>query len=228
MTQTPLILFAGMGADERLFAAQKAAFPQLTVPPWIKPIRGESLNDYALRFARQIDPGVPCYIGGASLGGFIAMAASQHVRGGKACFLIGSVKGPHELPRRIRALRTLARWLPWIPFGWLAPAVRWGMPVMGLAMRPSVRSMLQQLTDADAEFLRWACGAVLRWEPAKPSRKVLVFHIHGERDHVLPVRHTRPDVVVPGAGHLVPLTHAREVNEFLGEVINRFEKAETL
>ena len=32
---------------------------------------------------------------------------------------------------------------------------------------------------------------------------------------IFPYRLTRPDVIVPGGGHLLPLTHADAVNEFL-------------
>jgi len=98
----PLILFPGMGADARLFAPQRAAFPQLIVPTWIKPERGESLAAYAERCARQIDPGEECFVGGASFGGFVAVEAARHLRA-KACFLIGSARGPDELPLRIQA-----------------------------------------------------------------------------------------------------------------------------
>jgi hypothetical protein len=38
----PLILLPGMGADARLFAAQKLAFPALVVPPWLPPQPGET------------------------------------------------------------------------------------------------------------------------------------------------------------------------------------------
>jgi predicted esterase len=79
MADTPLILFAGMGADERLFAPQREAFPQLVVPKWIEPVPGESLAEYARRFAEYVDPGVECYVGGASFGGFVALEVARHL-----------------------------------------------------------------------------------------------------------------------------------------------------
>lgn len=42
-----------------------------------------------------------------------------------------------------------------------------------------------------------------------------VARIHGDRDRILPHRLTRPDVLVRGGGHLISLTHADVVNEFL-------------
>src|SRR5687767_12182418 len=100
----PLILFPGMGADHRLFAAQRVAFPNLVVPPWLAPERDEALADYAARFAATLAHYGPCFIGGSSFGGFVAVEAARHLPI-KACLLIGSVRGPAELPRRIRSLR---------------------------------------------------------------------------------------------------------------------------
>jgi thioesterase domain-containing protein len=106
MADLPLILLSGMGADERVFALQQRAFPNLIVPRWISPLEDETLTSFAARLARQIDPGGPCFMGGASFGGFVALEMARHLQA-KACFLIGSVRSPAELPRRIRILRTL-------------------------------------------------------------------------------------------------------------------------
>lgn len=215
MPDAPLILLPGMGADARLFAPQREAFPQLVVPPWIEPRRGESLAAYAERFARHIDPGVECFIGGASFGGFVAVEAARHLRA-KGCFLIGSVRGPEELPSWIRALRP-GRWLlPAIPFSLARVFAGLGLAAGGWAVSPASRQLLRQFADTDAAFLRWACGAVLTWTtPA--GIDVPIHQIHGERDHVLPARRTRADVIVPGAGHVLSLTHAGEVNRFIRE-----------
>jgi pimeloyl-ACP methyl ester carboxylesterase len=49
-----------------------------------------------------------------------------------------------------------------------------------------------------------------------------VRHIHGDRDHLLPHRLTQPDVLVPGAGHLMVMTHPEAVNDFLREGMERY------
>jgi pimeloyl-ACP methyl ester carboxylesterase len=204
-----------MGAEERLFEPQREAFPQLVVPKWITPLPGESLAAYAARFARHVDPAGPCYVGGASFGGFVAIEAARHLDA-RACFLIGSARGPGELPLRIRSLRRLRRLLPVLPLGLAKALAGLSLGASGWAMSPPTGRVLRQLVDADAAFLRWACGAVLSWdEPA--AMDVPIHQIHGARDHVLPARRTKADVVVPGAGHVLSLTHAEEVNRFLRE-----------
>src|SRR5262245_58908450 len=80
MADLPLLLLPGMAADARLFEGQLAQFPTLRVPSWIDPLPGESLRAYATRFARVVDPGVPCIVGGASFGGVVALNTSQQER----------------------------------------------------------------------------------------------------------------------------------------------------
>ena len=215
MDPIPLILLAGMGADERCFAPQREAFEQLIIPRWIEPHRDESLPDYAARFAREIDPGGPCFIGGASFGGFVAIEMARHLANPRGVFLIGSCRSPAELPLRIRMLRKIRRVSSWMPFeplcglAGVAAIVCAGLPM------PGTRSLLRQLADADARFLRWACRAVLEWEQTSPPVDVPIHHIHGRRDHVLPVGRTCADVIVEDGGHVLSLKRAREVNEFL-------------
>ena len=56
---------------------------------------------------QQIDPGVPCFIGGASFGGMIAVEMLEHLDA-RACFLIGSAKHSGELPRALRLIQTIS------------------------------------------------------------------------------------------------------------------------
>src|SRR4051812_8548731 len=104
----PIILLPGMAADERLFRLQRAALPALVTPAWIEPRDREPLGVYAARLARCVDPGGPCFIGGASFGGMVALEMAAHLRA-EACFLIASVRAARELPWRFRVLRPIAR-----------------------------------------------------------------------------------------------------------------------
>jgi len=209
----PLILLPGIGGDARMFRAQLAAFPSAVVPPWIEPQPNESLAGYAARMARAVDPGRPCFVGGASFGGMVAVEMARHLAA-RVCFLIGSIRSPQELPRRVRMLRPLG------PVAGRTPAL---IPPLVKALRlaiprrlaPATRSMLDQLAETDRRFFRWAALAALGWEPPPEPLAVPVAHIHGDRDHILPHRLTRPDVIVRGAGHLISMTHGEAVNEFL-------------
>lgn len=206
-----------MGADRRLFQRQIAAFEQLIIPDWIDPEPGETLPSYAKRMARAIDPGGPCFVGGASFGGMLAVEMSRHLDA-KACFLIGSIRSPDELPFRAGILKPLAYLPPSCSLRLAAWLARAGLALAGRWLRPTVCSLLRQLVDADGRFIRWASLAILGWKPSPGDTSdtpVPVLQIHGDRDWVLPHRLTRPDVLVKGGGHLIPITFPEEVNDFL-------------
>lgn len=220
----PLILLPGMGGDARMFRPQLAALANAMVSAWIEPQRGESLAAFALRMAQVVDPGGPCFVGGASFGGMVALEMARHLSA-RACFLIGSIRSPREFPRRIRILR------PWlgriagrspdvIPA--LVRVIRWAVPSR---MAPALRSMLDQLADTDRRFFRWAALAVLRWEESPEPLAVPIAQIHGDRDHILPHRLTRPDMLVYGAGHLLSMTHGDAVNQFIEAGMARYGPA---
>ena len=214
----PIILLSGMAADERLFQSQLEAFPNLRVQPWIPPLTGESLRQYAARLAPLVDPGRSCIIGGASFGGVVALEMARYLPA-VACILIGSVRSPSGLPWRWRLM---------LPVAWLGPdALR---ILVGISARLGRRLLpqrtlrrAQRLTRPDAAFVRWAMVAVVRWRPGGAARKLRVFHIHGACDRVLPVARSQPDVIVPEGGHALSLFHPSAVNEFIASVVKRVE-----
>ncbi|WP_425616990.1 alpha/beta fold hydrolase [Anatilimnocola sp. NA78] len=206
----PLILFSGLAADASVFAPQKLAFPQLVVPRWLKPERRETLAHYCERFAAEICPRTRCVLGGASFGGIFALEMARYLDP-LAVVLIGSLRGPSELPRRVRLwrpFRSLVSLCPITPFQWSAGTMslvqqRW----------PHFAGVARQFSQADADVFRWSVQQLLAWQNA-PVITCPVFQIHGQYDRVLPARYTRADVIVPG-GHVISLTHPQEVNEFL-------------
>ncbi len=218
-TTLPLILLSGMGADRRLLCHQVAAFPKVIVPSWIDPESRETLASYAHRMAKANDPGGPCFVGGVSLGGMIAQEMAGHLDT-RACFLISTIRSARQLPLRIRTLRPLRPVLSDVFFWTLGRLARGLLLARGESMPSYRRSCLEQYIGADPHFLRWAARAVLRWVP-EGGPNVPVRHIHGDRDHLLPHRLTQPDVLVPGAGHLMLMTHPEAVNEFLREGMER-------
>ena len=211
----PLILFSGMGADARVFAEQKKAIPHLSVPTWLVPMPNESLAGYAARWAPLINPGQPCFIGGASFGGFVAMEMIRHLDV-MACFLIGSVRSPAQFPKRFHALRKIPAIADALPFELVTLLSKAALLSSGSTITNThLHDVLEQMTESDASFLRWACQAVLRWKPPALTHSVPIHHIHGQNDCVLPVANTTPDEVVAGAGHALSMSHPAAVNAFL-------------
>lgn len=66
--------------------------------------------------------------------------------------------------------------------------------------------------------MRWAIGAILRWQPTPPA-DTPVFHVHSERDRMIRAATVTPDVMAPDGGHLIDLSRAGQVNDFIHKVL---------
>jgi pimeloyl-ACP methyl ester carboxylesterase len=216
----PIILLSGMGADARVFSKQIEAIPQIVVPAWIDPVPREPLSSYAERLASTINPGEPCFIGGASFGGFVALEMLRHLDV-LGCFLIGSVRSPKEFPQHFNLLKRASCATDVLPFEIASLLSKAFLMSSGSLSGSHVTELLKQMSDSDASFLRWACRAVLEWEGASNPGHVPIHQIHGGKDFVLPVSNTHPDVIVAGGGHALSLSHPDEVTRFLEERINK-------
>jgi pimeloyl-ACP methyl ester carboxylesterase len=203
-----------MGGDARMFQPQLATLAGAKVPAWIEPQPHESLPSFAARMAEAVNPGGPCFVGGSSFGGMVAVEMARHLQA-RACFLIGSVRTPAELPPRTHAFRWLGRWTGAHGLELVPSATAAIDGLVGRWLSPATRSLFRQLADTDRRFFRWAALAVLQWKPSAGPLAVPVLQIHGDRDHMLPHQFTRPDVLVHGAGHLLSMSHGEEVNQFL-------------
>ena len=215
MSSTPLILYSGLAADEKVFAAQSRVFPQLVVPAWnIQP--AETLDAYCERTAEALRTQESPVLGGASFGGIVALHMAKHLQP-RALVLIGSIRSPSELPRYARWSRPLA------PLTQLAPLrliQRLARPRSQDGHLPgATHSMRQQFCDSDPAVIRWSIRCLLRWQQA-PQIECPIFHIHGGRDRVLPARNTLPDKLIPEGGHVISVTHPKDVNEFIENVLD--------
>jgi len=216
---TPFFLLSGMGADERVFCKQKEEFPHLIIPAWLPPIKGESLPEYAKRFAKVIDPGVPCVIGGASFGGMVAVEMLPHLQC-KTCILIGSVSHPDQLPPIVKWAR---------PFGWLTAhlpyrlvqlACRIVNRLFGGVMGPYFRFIFSQAQHSPGSFFEWAIPALLQWRKTDHATDYApLLHIHGDRDPVLGIKYVKPNYIIVGGGHVISYRNSREVNRLIHQVL---------
>jgi pimeloyl-ACP methyl ester carboxylesterase len=213
----PLILLSGLAADASVFTPQRLAFPQLIVPPWIKPEPHETLSAYAARLAEQVRPAGPCVLGGASFGGMVALEMARFLQP-QALLLIGSVRGPQELPRRVRIWQRFRSAIPFLP---IAP-LQWSAGSANVARRwlPHLAGVARQFSEADEQVFRWSLDQLLAWKTA-PVVDCPIYQIHGDCDRVLPISRTRPDTTIRGGGHVISLTHAREVNDFIRQCLQR-------
>jgi len=213
-----LVLLPGIGADARLFDAQRQAFPALEVPRWLAPSDQESLASFGSRMAAGTSASPDLYLGGVSFGGMVALEMARQLRP-RAVFLIGSCSSPDQMPTYARFLGRALRIFP----ARVSKAPAKMRPLLrlkfGVVSSEHEELLFQMLLDTPVSFLKWGCRAILDWKPAGPP-PVPVWRIHGAADHLIPASLVRADRVVEGAGHLVNLTHPQEVERFIREHVS--------
>jgi pimeloyl-ACP methyl ester carboxylesterase len=202
-----------------LFERQREVAADLLVPAWLSPEPRESLAHYAERLAasvRQVERG-PVIVGGLSLGGMLAFEMSRHLDA-RAVVLMASCRSPAAVCGPLHLAERLGRVLPSMVVSWslgLAPLV----VGRGGGIRPGDRKLLgEMVSQVPVPLLRWGARAIMEW-PGVERIEVPVHHIHGDHDWVIPLRCVKPTVVVPGGSHVLNLSHPREVNRLLREVV---------
>ncbi|HET7435611.1 MAG TPA: alpha/beta hydrolase [Thermoanaerobaculia bacterium] len=214
--QPPLYVLSGIGGDERLFEAQRAVRDIRPIARIAPAHAHESLAEYAARVAGQITIQEPFDLGGSSFGGMIALELARHLRP-RQVFLFGSCRSADAIAPLLRALHPLAAVLP---DGLLHPP-RMALPLIARWFGASVPAHVElfgaMIAATTPAFIRWAARAVFCW-PGVAELPMPIHHVHGERDHVIPVNRVRADRVIAGAGHLLNVTHADAVNAFIAEV----------
>jgi len=200
----PLYVLSGIGGDARLFDAQRAV-RDIRPIAWIGPAHSrETLAGYAARLAREVSIDAPFDLGGASFGGMVALEMARHLAPANV-FLFSSCTSP-------RGVAPGLRWLPVIePPRFAMPLIaRW----FGATDDAHVRLFSEMLDATPIAFVRWAKRAVISWNGIR-DLPMPIHHIHGDRDRIIPLHRVKPDCVIAGAGHLLNLTHANEVNDFI-------------
>lgn len=209
---------SGLGADKR-------AFSQITIPPefkvhhieWIKPLKEESLKDYAKRLAVVIDDSKPFALVGLSFGGMMAVEIAQFLHSVKT-ILISSVATSSQLPPHHRQIShfKLYKLLPYRLFKKPGFINYW---LFGAKTKKEKEMLRQILNDTDFEFLKWAIGRLVSWKnKVKPEN---LFHIHGSADMIFPIIFVKPDVVIKNGGHLMIHKKAAEISVILAEQLNK-------
>jgi pimeloyl-ACP methyl ester carboxylesterase len=213
-----LVLFSGIGIGPQLYGPQRVLPVRVITPEWIDARDGETLAQYARRMAADVEPGwadAPLYLGGVSFGGMIALEAAR-VLNPQGVFLIGSCYSHRHLSAPVRLV---GRMVPHMPPAMIALSLMPAPLMFRVVGRPDRRQrqvLMDLVRQPNVPQIRWGARAIMEWEFAGPP-PFPVHQIHGGDDYIVPVSGVRPGLVVPGAGHVVNLTHAEVVNRFLVE-----------
>ena len=166
----------------------------------------EMLGDYATRLAGSLSITGEFDLGGASFGGMIALELARHLTP-RRVYLFGSCRSPFAIAPLLRILHR-------VPFH--PPRLTHSLRAryFGATSAEHIAVFRDMLAATPPAFNGWAIRAVFDW-PGVADLAMPVTHVHGARDRVMPVSRVRPDHVIAGAGHLLTMTHAADVNAIL-------------
>lgn len=205
---------SGLGADKRAFSFLDLSFCDPIFIEWIKPLKNESLQGYALRLKEQIkEPGA--IIVGVSFGGMLATEIAKTDFAAKV-IIISSNKIKKEFPK----IFLTGKYLP--VYKWLPSAVlKKGTIIRSKFFSPKgemQKKIFQQiLNDTDTKFTKWAIYSILHWQNEVIPDNVI--HIHGTSDNLLPYRLVKADYTIKNGTHLMNMNHYKEISELLKKLI---------
>lgn len=213
-----IYLIPGLGADAKVFKKLQLNGEPYIIMDWIKPNKKESLAAYAMRLAEAyFIPNEEINLVGLSMGGMIAKEIYK-IHNVNKCIIISSIQVSNQFSAAIK----LARLTPLykiIPIGSLRKlnhlTANYFFSVKDDISR---RALHKTIDETDPEFLTWAIGAILEWQCTRFEPKI--FHIHGNRDRIFPIKHIdTPMQIINNGGHWMIVEKGKEISELLLKII---------
>ncbi|MBS1943941.1 MAG: alpha/beta hydrolase [Bacteroidetes bacterium] len=210
-----LYLLPGVGCDHRLFSRLQLPDMEVKVLEWPPFAKGCTLHELAAEMSREVDASRPHVLAGVSMGGMVAQELAVITKP-EMVVLVSSWTGPREWPQYVRWASRLHLWNL---VRTRSMRMAWPLKQM-LGPRPGeIDGLLWDMAGSQgADKIRSGLEAVLRWK-GSPWRGP-VYRIHGDNDHVIPLRFP-VDHVVKGGEHIMVLTKAVEVAGAMGEAMRR-------
>lgn len=218
LKQPTIYLIPGQGADDRLF--EKLTLEEGYEVRHIKyelPGADMTLAEYAQQLAQQIDTCSPFILIGASLGGMLATEMREFLQAEKV-IIIASAKSNQELPGRYRFQKKL-------PLYRLFPAKisKWGALILQPIFEPDRNkekdTFVQMLKDKDPRFLQRTIRMIIQWERTTYDQGII--HIHGEKDHTIPIKNVDYDYLIENGSHVMTLTRAAELSDLINDLLKQ-------
>jgi len=206
---------SGLAADSRVFQfiEMPEGFTKICID-WIEPQKQETLPDYALRLAEIIDTRKPFVLVGVSMGGMIATEIAKRYSP-QAVLLISSVADSRQLPGWYSLAYKLGIY-KLVPPGWLK-SISLAKRIFTTESSEAKRILVEVIRDSDPKFIRWAVEAILKWKNETVPKPI--WHIHGDRDGLIPVKNLNPTHIIRRGTHLAVINRTAELNAFIKEAL---------
>lgn len=204
MSRHPIVIYfvPGMATDKKIF--ERIRFPnariQYKVLEWLPPEDNEALIDYVKRMAKGIKHENPILVG-VSFGGVIVQEMAKLFTVEKT-IIISSVKSRQEFPRYMR-FGSFTKLYRLLTASGILSISDLGKLGWNARIRNRLRKIQPYLSVRDEKYLAWAIKNMVEWkrEVADPE----VYHIHGTRDEVFPIRYIKNCIKIKKGTHAMIL-----------------------
>lgn len=207
-----IYILSGLGADERVFKNLDLDDFDVIHINWIQPKINETLNSYAFRISDKIKHENPTILG-LSFGGIVAIEIAKQIRTEKI-ILISSVKSKNELPPLFKLIVKLKlnRVFPISFLKYVNFITYW---FFGITKSEDKLLLKQIIKETDINYLKWSINQILNWK----NKDLLdnIYHIHGNKDRVFPLKYIQNKCEVIDGGHFMILDKPKEIEVFLKE-----------
>lgn len=206
---------SGLAADKRVFKyIWLPAGCEAVHLDWITPQKDDTLPSYALRLASKINRVEPFALIGLSFGGMLATEIAKLYKPA-VTILISSVPVAKQLPGYFRMARKMGLH-KLVPISLLKSSAA-TKRFFTRESSADKKLLWEIINESDAGLIRWSIDAILNWQNEIIPEPV--WHIHGTRDEILPVKFTKPTLTIPRQGHMMVMTCPQAVNEFIAKAL---------
>jgi pimeloyl-ACP methyl ester carboxylesterase len=210
-----VFLIPGLGADYRIYKHLDFSGYKVVNIGWPDPAKKDTLATYAQKLINHyhISPG--SIVVGNSLGGMLSIEIAKRVELNKT-ILISSIKTANEAPPSHWWYRAIPIYkvLPARLFTKLGVFVKYAFGKMSAEDQWLFVDMLK---NTPPKFAKWAVGAILHWD--NQTIPANVYHIHGDKDWMLPCHRIKDAQIVKGGTHFMILNREKDINQWLKNIL---------
>ena len=207
---------SGLGADDKVFSKFNFGEDKVHYIHWEIPEKNEPISNYARKLSCQIHHETPVLIG-LSFGGMICIEIAKIIPV-KMVILISSIKSVHELPywMKLCGKLNLDKLFPMRSFRLIEPLENYNLGLETQSERDMVNHYRRNVNSIYSD---WAINNILNWKNEwKPDH---LFHIHGDRDRIFPIKKIKADHIIPTGGHFMIMNRAVLVNEIVSSILSK-------
>lgn len=173
----------------------------------------ETIENYAKRLSKKIDQSQPFSILGTSFGGILAVEISKQLPPRSVIF-ISSVKNRKEMNPLMKWEKSSSL-LDFIPSKLVKKTIEAGYTI-GSKIVPDLREIdneeiNEMVHSINGRLEKWIIKKINTWHGENQIGEFL--HLHGDKDHVFPLKNIENCQVVKGGNHNMILTKSEEIRD---------------